>query len=322
MVITYNHENFIRQCIESILTQKTQFAFEIVIGDDASTDGTYDIVRQIRLEYSSKIRLIEEENHVGFIPNYLRTLRYCEGEFLAFCEGDDYWIDPNKLEDQVSFLINNPDYGLIYSDYNTYNESSKIVVKNYLSLNKFIPIEGFQPSKMVKGDNQIMTLTTCIRASLLGPEYFRIMDDRFLFIADFPTWLWLGLKSNIHFEPKTTAVYRVHKKSITNSHSKEEAWIFHRSHNYIRNKILRFLEYVPPNWKEIDCNIQRALMRKSLELNYKQVYGIASLRVLQKHKATRLSDYITLFGLYYPFLTWPVRILLSLIRRFKLDITV
>ncbi len=318
MVICYNQEKYIRKCLESILSQKTHFPFEIVVGDDASSDNSYEIIKDLKQKFPSIIKLINEKNHVGYVPNYMRTLKYCQGEFLAFCDGDDYWIDENKLEDQELFLLKNLDYGLVYSDYIQYNENTKTLIKNYLACNKFKSIEGFQPEKFVRGDNQIMSLTTCVRTSLLGADFFRIMNDKNLYITDFPTWLWIGLKSKVHFEPKMTAVYRVHKNSITNSHTKENAWIFHRSHLYIRKKILGFLNYVSPNWKLIDCQIQRELMLKSMKLKYKQVYGIASFRALRKYNAAKIKDYITVVGLYCPSLVWPVRILLSVMRRLNL----
>lgn len=321
IVITYNHENFIRQCIDSILSQKTKYSFEIIIGDDASTDSTQEIIIELQKKYPETIKVINEKNHIGFIPNYIRTLKYCQGDYIAFCEGDDYWINENKLEKQVVFLQDNPEYGLVYTDYTQFNERVKIYTKNYLATNKFIPIEGFQPEKMVRGDNQIMTLTTCIRASLLGTHYFEVMNDENLLIADFPTWLWIGLISKIHFEPDVTAVYRVHKDSITNSHTQENSWKFHRSHQYIRKKIMVFSDYYPNNWKMIDCQIQRELMDKSLKLKFKQLYGIAAFQTLKKYNAVTLTDYVIVAGLYFPLLTWPVRIAISLIRRLKLKLS-
>lgn len=318
MVITYNQERYIRQCLDGILSQKTQYRFEIVIGDDASTDKTFDIIQEYKERFPSKIRSINEKHNVGVVRNFIRTIKSCRGEFLAFCEGDDYWIDENKLESQVSFLIQNSDYGLCYTDYNVFNEDDQTTIKGYLSSINSIPIEGFHPDKMIKGDSQIMTLTTCVRKSLLDEDYLRIMNDKSLLVGDFPTWLWIGLKSKIHFYKQSTAVYRVHKNSFTNSFSKENRWKFARSHYYIRKKIINFLNYVSPEWKAIDCQIQRELMLSSLKLKYKQVYGIASFRVLKKHHSANFEDYITAFGLYCPYSTWIVRIFLSLIKRLKI----
>jgi glycosyltransferase involved in cell wall biosynthesis len=98
--ITYNQAPYIRRCIEGVLMQKTTFPFELVIGEDCSTDGTREIV----LDYAQKnpeiIRVITSESNVGAKENSKRTNFACKGEFIAYCEGDDYWIDPLKLQKQ------------------------------------------------------------------------------------------------------------------------------------------------------------------------------------------------------------------------------
>ena len=74
-----------------------------------------------------------------------RTLMYCKSDYIAFCEGDDYWNDKRKLERQVAFLMENPDYGLVYTDYAQFNESTKSTINNYLATKRVFPISGFQP---------------------------------------------------------------------------------------------------------------------------------------------------------------------------------
>lgn len=108
-MISYNHEAFIRQSIESILAQDTDFDFELVIGDDCSIDGTAAICEEFALR-DSRVRLLPREANLGVMPNFTRTLRACEGEYIAICEGDDYWTDPQKLRKQVQFLDTHADY--------------------------------------------------------------------------------------------------------------------------------------------------------------------------------------------------------------------
>jgi glycosyltransferase involved in cell wall biosynthesis len=103
--ITFNHAPYIRRCIESILMQKTTFPFELVIGEDCSTDGTRDIVLDYAKKYPDVIRIITSETNVGEIPNEIRTGLACQGEYIALCEGDDYWIDPLKLQKQYDVML-------------------------------------------------------------------------------------------------------------------------------------------------------------------------------------------------------------------------
>ena len=145
------------------------------------------------------------------------------------------------------------------------------------------------------------------------------MNDKSLLIADFPTWMWIGLKSKLHYDNSVTAVYRVHNRSITNSHTKESLWRFDRYHQYIRKKIMSRLNYCSNNWSNIDCQIQRGSMRMALKLKFKQAHGIAEFRALKKRGPLTFVDYITVIGLYCHLLTSPVRITLSGIRRVALN---
>lgn len=108
-MITYNHEAFIGQSIESILSQDTDFEFELVIGDDCSIDGTTAICEDFAAR-DLRVRLLPRERNLGVMPNFTRTLRACGGEYIAVCEGDDYWTDPQKLRKQVQFLDAHSDY--------------------------------------------------------------------------------------------------------------------------------------------------------------------------------------------------------------------
>ena len=115
-MITYNHEPYIRQSIESVMMQKTDFEFELVIGEDASQDKTREICFEYQKKYPDKIRVLWwHENVSKFGGNGRRTRAHCRGEFIAFCEGDDYWIDPLKLQKQVDIMRKHPNVGLCFS---------------------------------------------------------------------------------------------------------------------------------------------------------------------------------------------------------------
>ena len=114
-MITYNHENYIAQALDSVLSQRTTFNFEIVIGDDCSTDKTRQLCEQFRDRHPHKIRLLDKTDNAGVAKNTIRTLRACNGKYVALCEGDDYWIDPFKLQRQVELLESNPSVVLSYT---------------------------------------------------------------------------------------------------------------------------------------------------------------------------------------------------------------
>ena len=108
-MIAYKHEAYIRQAIESILSQDVDFLIELVIGDDCSPDGTAAICEEIAAG-DPRVRVLPREPNLGIMPNSIRTLRKCTGEYIALCEGDDYWTDSQKLRKQVHFLDTHVDY--------------------------------------------------------------------------------------------------------------------------------------------------------------------------------------------------------------------
>ena len=104
---TYNHEPYIRQCLEGFVMQKTDFAFEVLIHDDASTDKTADIIREYEAHYPDIIKPIyQTENQYSKKTGIMKTFQIprVKGKYIALCEGDDYWIDPLKLQKQVDIL--------------------------------------------------------------------------------------------------------------------------------------------------------------------------------------------------------------------------
>lgn len=123
--ITYNHAPYIRECLEGFLMQQCDFEYEILIHDDASTDGTSDIIREYQEKYPEIIKpIIQTENQwsqgvrgINAKFNFSRA----QGRYIALCEGDDYWTDPLKLQKQVDFLEANPEYSLVCGGFKSVN---------------------------------------------------------------------------------------------------------------------------------------------------------------------------------------------------------
>lgn len=98
-MITYNHEPFIREAIEGVLMQQSTFPYELVIGEDYSTDRTRDICIEYQQKHPDKIRLLLNEKNLGVMPNFIQTLNACSSKYIALCEGEDYWTDPLKPQE-------------------------------------------------------------------------------------------------------------------------------------------------------------------------------------------------------------------------------
>lgn len=123
IVISYNQEQYIEQCLKGILAQRVDGFVKIYVGDDASEDRTPEIIHAYKNMYPDKIFPVFRKINIGASANLGELIRKCDGEYIAFCEGDDYWIDNNKLQKQIDFLKSNPKYIGVVHD---------IILLNYL----------------------------------------------------------------------------------------------------------------------------------------------------------------------------------------------
>lgn len=126
-MLTYNHEKFICEAIESVLMQKTNYKYKIIIAEDFSTDKTRKIVLDYQKKYPDKIKLILQDKNVGASQNNIDLLSNLEGKYIAALEGDDYWTDPLKLQKQVDFLEGNLEYVLCFHQVNILKTNGEIV---------------------------------------------------------------------------------------------------------------------------------------------------------------------------------------------------
>ncbi|TDN89137.1 glycosyltransferase involved in cell wall biosynthesis [Salegentibacter sp. 24] len=114
-ILTYNQEDFIANTLESILNQETNFKYQLVIGEDLSSDATRQICETYAEKYPEKIKLLPSNRRLGLINNFIRTIKACDGKYIAVCDGDDYWIEPLKLQKQYDFLESRPDFSIVYT---------------------------------------------------------------------------------------------------------------------------------------------------------------------------------------------------------------
>lgn len=115
-MITYNHERFIEKALDSVIMQKTNFAYQVVIGEDCSTDKTRKIVLDYQKRYPDKILVLLNERNLGMHKNSTRVLKACKGRYVAYLEGDDYWASPDKLQKQVDYMDSHPECSMSFHD--------------------------------------------------------------------------------------------------------------------------------------------------------------------------------------------------------------
>lgn len=232
-MITYNHEPYISQAIEGVVKQKTEYPFELIIGEDCSTDGTREIVFDYQRKYPGIIRVITSNKNVGMKRNGYRTTKACRGKYVAFCEGDDYWHRLDKLQKQVDYLESHPECGTVFADCDVYYVRNKELVKhsNYG--------RGFQsPMKLsieqILGESKITkwTCTVMIRrdlcAQVIESDPYLHQSGQFL-MGDAQLWAELALISEVTYIPQSLATYRALEESASRSKDPRKYWRFNQS---------------------------------------------------------------------------------------------
>ena len=202
-MITYNHESYIKQAIEGVLMQKTNFDFELVIGEDCSTDST----RLICEEYANRetqICLLPSKSNLGVMPNFTRTLKACTGKYIALCEGDDYWTDPFKLQKQVNILEKDNSIGLVHTSCKFWDENMNFFfTTNYAYSNN----QNYTFNKLFL-KNTISTCTTMFRKHTF--DNFESFPQ-----GDLSMWLYIAINSKIVGMEDVTSVYRIANNSLS-----------------------------------------------------------------------------------------------------------
>jgi len=197
----YNHENYIEQCLDSVLSQKTTFDFDIVLGEDCSADKTREIIIDYKKRFPEKFKLHLPEKNIGMMAMDVATWKMCSGEYIALLNGDDYWTDENKLQVQVNFLDTNPDAVLCYHQARVENETDGSSFETVFPESGIeLPIES-----LLLGYNPIMTSTVMMRNVLEIPDWFRELP-----YGDMPIYLLLTQRGKIKYIDKMMSIYRIH----------------------------------------------------------------------------------------------------------------
>ena len=199
-MLTYNHQNYIGEAIESVLMQKTTFKVQLVIAEDYSPDSTRQIVIDYQKKYPDKIKLILQNENVGASKNNISLFENLNGKYIAALEGDDYWTDPLKLQKQFDFLEENEDYGVVCTNY----------LSNEIQISKSSSVEI--TLKEILKNSAIGTLTILFKKELLKDYLFESSN---LSMGDYPLWIAFSKKTKIYKLADYTAYYRILEDSAS-----------------------------------------------------------------------------------------------------------
>ena len=224
IITSYNQASTIAKTLDSVLNQKTNYTYEIIIGDDCSTDNSREICLQYSEKYPHIIKPIFHKKNMGVGGNFATCSRAAEGKYIAICAADDFWHNRRKLQLQVDFMEENLKFGLLYTDYNKLNVSNDKLVENYLKKSGISIYQGTGLiNEIFTGKVPILTLTVMFR-KILFDKYIPVDDYiKFRFsLEDWPTWLILSKYTSIGYLPVSTATYLFGHESITNPISYEK----------------------------------------------------------------------------------------------------
>ena len=248
--VTYNHKSYIEDAMNGFVAQNTDFPYECIIVDDASTDGNQATIKKYFDTNFSNIETEETNDYILYFGNH-KTNQYCNfviinlkynhysikknknpyfkrwqdlSKYVAFCEGDDYWTDSSKLQTQVSFLEEHDDFGLCYTKCRQYIQKDK----TFLNEDFGQPTNGFED--MLINGNRIPTLTTCMRLSILDKYFDEIKpSERGWLMGDYPIWLYFAHETKIKFIDISSGVYRILENSASHNIDINKTLVFHKS---------------------------------------------------------------------------------------------
>ena len=208
----YNHEPFLRRCLDGFVMQRTDFPFEVVVHDDASTDGSAAIILEYAERYPNIIRpIIEKENLWSKRDGSMRRMwkRELHGKYIAICEGDDCWTDPLKLQKQISFMESHPQYGASYSSFSIIDkDDNPLPDPEWIEIRRNRCHSGFLFADLLYG-NFPQTLTVVYRADVRGND----VNPPYLF--DYSYFLDIALHTKYYYLPENTGCYRLNPNGLT-----------------------------------------------------------------------------------------------------------
>ena len=264
----YNHEQYIRSALESFVSQKTGFAFEVLVNDDASSDGTAAIIREYAEKYPEIIRpFYQKENQfskgIGYIYENI-FYPHARGKYFAFCEGDDYWTDESKLQRQVNFLESHPDYSacvhnttLHYCNGSRPDEllipgrgDHEVLYENVIHG----PIDAYHTSSLM-ARREIIVQT---------PDFYRAATAHGF--ADYAWALLLRLKGGIWFIDRSMSVYRLF--------SNQAAWTsgvdrqYDKLRGFVQGKVEMLRAFLPHAPAEVQPLVEQEILEREFELMY------------------------------------------------------
>lgn len=297
LLITYNQQDFIAQAIKSVLMQKVNFPYEIIIGEDLGPDRTRAICEEYAAKYDF-IHVLLRMKNLGVAGNWCDCAQHAQGKYMMMLDGDDYWTDPNKMQMQVDFMEQHPECvichtsnDILYMNTGTIKPSSKHNVP-----------EGMILEDVIGGREQIVSSTVSLRAAAVKKHIpFEMYVKEDFPCEDWPTMAILSAYGEIRYLPQSTTVYRVGQASVTNEVNYEKIRRYWLRSKHMTECIYEILPQLGEfkDAEYFDTFMFNAMLNAAYENNdYKSAREFAEKNPNRQRLATRCAKCWLTFKLY------------------------
>lgn len=308
----YNHEKYISECIDSILNQKVDFNVKIIIHNDHSTDSTLKIIKEYSERYPNIIKIVSQNKNLydpahGLLPIFCYLRKYHEGNFIAVCEGDDYWTDPYKIVCQTRIMKQFPELSFCVHKVNVMNDSTKLIERT-------IPAKKFKLHSGIISSDKFIRLTSIRYPFQTSSYFFRVLDFS-NYLDNLPTFakimptedesllLYFGQLGNVAYFNQPMSIYRkfsegswsndhkdpnkVHQgnnrlKKMAEAVKEFDKYTNYRFHNYCSKRIVKHEFRILMNSGKVDDIFRNKQFKKYYKKTYPKDYWSFRIRRLLK----------------------------------------
>ncbi len=298
VIITYDQQDFIAQAIESVLAQKVDFPFEIIIGEDMGPDNTRTICEQYAAKYDF-IHVLPRTKNLGVAGNWCDCVQHAQGKYIFMLDGDDYWTHPNKMQMQVDFMELHLECVICHTDVKIYSMNSGKIRASRKS--KHVP-EGMIQQAVLAGREQMTSSTMCLRTELVKKHipFDMFVDDDFP-CEDWPAIVILAAYGEIRYIPQVTTVYRVGQPSVTHQVNYDKIRRYWQRSKHMTECIYTLFPTLGEfqDGPYFDTCVNNSLLNAAYEKNdFKSAHEFALLNPNQKRWATRCAKRKLPFMIY------------------------
>lgn len=297
-MITYGHENYIRQAIEGVLMQETDFEFDLIIADDCSPDDTSKIVEDIIKNHIKgyRIKYFRHKENMGMKANGMFAFEQCYGKYIAICEGDDYWTDPFKLQKQVDFLEANPEFSLCTGGYSEYNsntyESQEYVLDNFGIFNGL----GFVFTLEDMKKNWVTKTLTCL---FLKSEVENVDFLKYNLFRDVHLFYHLLKEKKGFYFKSNFGIYNVHSGGVWSTKDFQYKYntsylVYKEIYKFEKNDFARYMSFITTN------SLLRFIMSSKYEANNLTLRLILIKELFFLMRIKKSEEVRTFLGVFIP----------------------